>query len=139
MSFVVNGAIELAKDFEKIAALPQEVVDDMLTAEATVVVAAEKKTALAMLRGPYRNVRTGVAQSIRQGQIRKSRGRSYTDVIFEGTQHGERLAAIAYINEFGKLNQPARPFIAAALIKCTDEAVDAAAKIYDDFCKQNNL
>ena len=54
-------------------------------------------------------------------------------IEFAGTQHGESIATIAYINEYGKTNQPARPFIATANAKCENEAVEKAASVFPDY------
>ena len=44
-----------------------------------------------------------------------------------------RVAEIAFINEFGKKNQPARPFISQANESNAGAAVDAAADVYDRY------
>lgn len=136
-SFRIDGLSDLLDDLEDIALLSDEVTDKMLNAEADVMVEAEKKTASTMLQGPY--YAGGVAESVGKGKTKKADYGEYIDVVFKGTQHGERLAAIAYINEYGKTNQPARPFIMTAIEQDGDRAVDAAAKVYDEYLKSKNL
>lgn len=60
----------------------------------------------------------------------------------KGTRkHGNkrRAAEVAFVNEFGKAGQPARPFIQTANEKAADAATDAAARVYDSFLKSKNL
>lgn len=143
MGYALVGLQEIIEDFDKLIHFSDEMIDEMLNAGAAVMVAAEKVTANEMLNGPHSHAANpskypgpSVADSIAQGTIRETSTGRYTDVIFKGTQHGERLAAIAYINEFGKINQPARPFIATAVYKEKDAAVNAAARVYDEFLRQ---
>ena len=142
MAFVVKGIYDLEEDFEKLDALPESVYDDMLNAAADVMVKETSKQASTMLVGKYY---TGdLANHIRKGKIRKNRknGR-YTDVLFYGNvtdkKHpkGERRAKIAFINEYGKRSQPARPFISMAVDQGSDGAVGAAAEIYYQYIDKN--
>lgn len=59
------------------------------------------------------------------------------DVTFKGSRtRGKsktRNAAIAYINEFGKSSQPARPFIGTAMSKNADEITATGADILGDW------
>ena len=50
-----------------------------------------------------------------------------------------RVTEVAFVNEFGKEGQPARPFIGTANARKGDEAVKAAAEVYDKFLKSKNL
>ena len=50
-----------------------------------------------------------------------------------------RAAEVAFVDEFGKQGQPARPFIQTANEKAADPAIDAAARVYDDFLKSKNF
>lgn len=125
--FEVSGLDELQQFFDDVLLLPDSVTDDMLRAEADIVVEAEKQTASTMLQGPY--YQGAVAGSIQAGAIKKTGDGKALDVVFSGRQHGESLARIAYINEFGKTNQPARPFIKTAVEQSADRAVEAAADV----------
>lgn len=50
-----------------------------------------------------------------------------------------RNAEVAFVNEYGKAGQPARPFINTANEKSADAAVEAAAGVYDKYLKSKNL
>lgn len=124
-----NDIDKFAFDFAELAKLPDSVVSDMLEAEGQVIKKGQSQTAKSMLAGPYN--KHAVENAPKLGKVKRTRNGKALFVTFEGTQHGTRLAEIAYLNEFGKRGQPARQFIRAANEKYSEEAVDAAAKIYD--------
>lgn len=137
MPFRVDGLADLIHDFEDFSEMPDEVLSEMLDAEAEVVIAAQKRTAGAMLQGPYN--RGGVAGAVRKGKTWKTSDGRVRQIDFEGSQHGNRLAEIAFINEFGKTNQPARPFIATANEDSAEEAVQKGAAVYDRYLSGKGL
>lgn len=60
----------------------------------------------------------------------------------QGSERGkrsERNAAIAYINEFGKKGQPARPFIKMAIEKSGEKINDAGAKVFYAWLESRGL
>ena len=136
-SFYVDGLEDFTKSLDGLAELPDEVVDKMLDAQGDIVVAAQKRTASTMLRGPY--YQGGVAEAVSKGRFHKTRDGKWLEVVFKGTQHGEPLARIAYINEYGKVNQPARPFITTAIEQCAGDAAKKAETVYNDYLKSKNL
>lgn len=141
--FEVLGYGELSAALEDLANLPDELLDEMLEAESDVVESAIKAKAAAygvedtgqmissIKRGPVRRIRDGKALTISPQGSRK-RGNTVT-----------RNAEIAFINEYGKGKekqvQPARPFMRDAVEGSADEAVQAAASVYDDYLKSKNL
>ena len=50
-----------------------------------------------------------------------------------------RNAEIAFIAEYGRRKQKARPFIRDANDACAEQTTQAAAKIYDSWLKSKNL
>ena len=137
MYFQVDGLDDLIRAFDDLANLPDAVTDEMLSVQADLVVEAQKRTASTMLQGPY--YAGGVAGAVTKSRVKKTSGGKAVDVEFKGTQHGESLARIAYINEYGKTNQPARPFIKTANEQAEGPALAAAQKVYDDYLKSKNL
>ena len=133
----INGLHELILDMEEMAQLSKDVLDEMLIAGAEVVKNAQAKHAASMLQGPYN--KNFVATHGKIGKPHSTIDGRAIPVTFEGTQHGTRAAEIAFINEFGKKSQPARPFVLTANEACADEAVDAEAKVYDAWLKSKNL
>lgn len=135
----VDGLNGLILSLEEVAAIPDDVAAAMLEAEAQVVEEYQMGSAAAMLQGPYSTGQT--ACSIRRGRMKRARdGSRVMYVTPQGVNdRGERNAAVAFINEYGKRGQPARPFIAAANAAAAEPAVAEAAKIYDEFLKSKNL
>mgnify|MGYP001163362984 CR=1 FL=1 len=132
-TFNVSGMPGLENFFDDLALAADGMIDEMLDAMADVVVEAQKRTASTMLQGPF--YRGGVAGAVAKGRVKKSRDGKVLPIEFIGTQHGEELARIAYINEYGKTNQPARPFIATANAQCEGEAVEKAAAVFEKYTK----
>lgn len=138
MSMVVKGMLQLEDLLDKVAVIPDNVESNMLTSAAKIIAEEQKRTATSMLQGPYTDLATGVAQSIQVGKVKKNkRGGLYTDVIFKGRQHGERLATIAFVNEYGVVHkysiQRPRPFVSNAIENKSAEAVDAEREILQSY------
>lgn len=135
--FSIGGLSELIGDLEGIAALPDEVAREMLEAEAEVIERRQKEVGEAM--GVHR---TGVTLgSITHGGMSRGSGGDRVMYVYPGglNPKGERNAAVAFVNEYGKRGQPARPFIRTANEAGADEAAEAAAKIYDSYLKNRDL
>lgn len=134
-----SGLEELIGDMEAIAALPDETILDMLVAEAEVV--ADAQTAEARAMGVFDTGKT--AESITfDKKLKTTKDGKAIYVYPKGSRSDgsrRRVAEVAFINEFGKRGQPARPFINTATEKSADAATEAAAKVYDDFLKSKNL
>lgn len=143
MSLIHIGLAELERDFEKISIVPDDTVSELLTASTTILADKTKQTAETMLNGPY--YKGDIKKSVRVSKMEKRKNYRSMYVKFRGKvtdEHhpkGESIARIAYINEYGKKGQPARPFIKEATYQGTDEATEAAAKVYDEFLKKHNL
>jgi hypothetical protein len=123
----ITGLGETLISMQNIAHIPDSVIREMMEAQADVVMEAQKRTASTMLQGPY--YRGGVVSGIAKGRFKRTGDGAEHHIVFKGTQHGTRIAEIAFINEYGKKNQPARPFIKTANEQAAGEATEAAAKI----------
>lgn len=132
-----SGIGEMESALSDIANDIDGLADEMLNAMGDVVVPAQKKTASAMLKGPYN--KGAVMASIQKSRVKRGKGGKVMFIEFVGTQHGESLATIAYINEYGKTNQPARPFIATANEQSETEAVEKAASVLFNHYKGKGL
>lgn len=132
-----EGIDGLMLSLEEIADLPDDVAEAMLDAEAKIV--EEASIAAGMQLGVYRTGQT--LSSIRRGRMRKGRdGVRQMYVTPQGVNdRGERNAAVAFVNEYGKRGQPGRPFMHLAAETAATPAVEEAAKIYDEFLKSKNL
>ena len=135
----VNGLDGLLDDLQSIEELPDEVAEEMLDAEAAIVEEAQVYTGMKM--GVYRTGDT--LRSITHGKMKRGRDGQRAKYVYpQGTnEKGERTATVAFINEFGAPQRgiAARPFIRTANELSADEAVEAAADVYDQFLKSKNL
>ena len=129
--FSVDGLSGLEDLFEHIREIPYYVLEEMLDKQADVVVSAQRETANSMLEGRYN--KGAVKAAIKKGKTKRTRAGLVKHITFNGKQHGVRLAEIAFINEYGKHGQPARPFIRTANEKCADAAQIAAEEVFDDW------
>lgn len=133
----VNGLDDLMLSMQEIAEIPDDVAEAMLTAEAQIV--EDAQIAYGMQMGVYRTGET--LASIGKTKMKLGAGGSRQMYVYpQGVNdRGERNAAVAFIDEYGKRNQAPRPFIATANEAAATPAVEAAAEIYDEFLKSKNL
>ena len=134
-----HGLDELMLDMQAVAELPDEVIDEMLNAQADVVVEAQRGQARAM--GVEQ---TGLTvRSIKKGKVKVKKGVRVIHITPTGTRkRGKkrvRNAEIAFVNECGKKNQKARPFIRTANEKSAEATTQAGMAVYDRFMKSKNL
>lgn len=135
--FEVGGLADLMLSMDELANLPDEVTDAMLDAGGAVFCAAIKDSASTMLAGPYDQ--GAVAGSIRKGRKRKTKNGKQLSIGFSGSQHGQPLARIAYVNEYGKKSQRARPFLRTAAETSADAIVAEEQKEYEGYLNSKNL
>lgn len=134
--FQVEGLDALSEDLAALAALPDSVIDQVLNAEADIVAEEQRKTARQM--GVYQTGTT--AGSIKKGKPKKTAEGRAIFVTPTGTnRRGDRNAEVAFINEYGKKGQPARPFIRTATERAGDRAVEQGQKILDAYLDSKNL
>lgn len=134
----INGFDDFMDDLMALASMPDSVTDGILDAEADVITEAQKKTMAEMWKGPYSTGDT--ARAVKKGKVRKNSSGKYITVYPQGrNRKGERHAAVAFINEYGKRGQPGRPAIRTANEQAADKAVAAGEKVYNDFLGSKKL
>lgn len=139
MKLSTEGLESLFDDLTAVMELPDSVVLDMLTAEGEIIAAAQTAEAKAM--GVFDTGKTASSIIVEKKLTQKGESRSLL-VKPDGNRtdgNKRRIAEVAFINEFGKTGQPARPFIGTANEKSADAAVQAAADVYDKYLKSKNL
>lgn len=137
--FKTSGLDELSLSLQEIAQIPEDVVGEMLNAQADVVVEAQKAAAKAL--GVEE---TGLTiRSIKKGRVKLKKGRQVLYITPTGSRRrGKkrvRNAEIAFINEFGKRHQKARPFVRTGNETSAGKATEAAMAVYDRWLKSKNL
>lgn len=134
------GMEELLLSMEELAQIPEEVQDKMLNAQADVVVEAQKEKARV-----YNVQDTGaMIQSIKKGRVKRAKGGSrviYVTPTGSRKRGGKtvRNAEVAFVNEYGRRNQQARPFIRDANETSANATTEAGAAIYYKWQEQNGL
>lgn len=133
----LSGIKSIIADFEELAKIPDCVAQEILSGQADIVLKAQNDTGEAM--GVHRTGRT--LNSLRKGKFgRFANGDAAIKVIFKGENaDGNRNAEVAYINEFGKTNQPARPFILTANEKSGAATIMVAFNVWDKYLKSKNF
>jgi hypothetical protein len=137
IAFTTAGVDALARVLNDIANIPDDVQGRIVDAMADVVEEAQVYTAGTMLQGPY--YQGDVAGSVKKSRIKKRKSGPYVDIEFKGMAHGNRLAEIAFINEYGKKSQPARPFIKTANTISDEPSKKAGFAVYDDWLKSKGV
>ena len=139
----VNGLDGLLDDLEALAGLPDSVGEDILNAEADVIVSVQWEEIGRRWRGPYSE---GIsAQAVKKGPVKRKGSGQSIHVYPQGTRkrHGKsvRNAEIAFINEYGAPGRgiAARPAIAAANAKAEKTAVEAGNQAFDAYLDSKNL
>ena len=140
--FACNNLLTgLIADLGEIALLPDDVTDGMLNAQADVIMEAQKGTARSMLGDGGM-----IGNAIQKNAVKKTKDGRELLLTFGGKVRGARrpkagnaIAEIAFVNEFGKDKQAARPFIMTANEKSADEAAEKAAKVYDGYLKSKGF
>lgn len=139
--FTTENLEALFDDMAAIIELPDETALEILTAGAEVIAEAQAAEAKTMLAGEFSQGITANSIVVDKKLIGKA-GERYVYIKPNGTRkdgNKRRIAEVAFINEYGKSGQPARPFISTANEKSGDAAVEAAARVYDEFLKSKNL
>lgn len=139
----VGGLDDLIGDLAELAALPERVVEDILNAEADVIVEAQRSEIESRWKSPCSE---GIsAKSVKKGKVKKTDDGRVIYVYPQGTRkrgkHSVRNAEIAFINEYGAPGRhiAARPAISAANAKKEKEAVEAGEKVYHAYLDSKNL
>ena len=136
----LSGFDELTAAFDKISDVPEEVQMKALTAMEEIAATEIKKSGETYgVRDPESS--SHVLDSIKMNKPKKTDTGGYADVTFSGTRTRSgkqvRQAEIAFINEYGKKNQQARPFVGEAMNKNADAIVRVGADVILDWTEKN--
>ena len=139
----VNGLDALSDDFAALARLPDKVVEDILNAEADVILPAQREEIEKQWKGPHS---LGISsKSIKKGKVTKGKDGRSLSIYPQGTRkrggRTTRNAEIAFINEYGAPGRhiAARPAIDTANKKKESEAVEAGERAYNAYLDSKNL
>lgn len=140
--FSCNGLDDLMLSLQEIAAIPEEVQDEMLRAGADVVAQAQREKVKAY--GIYDGSSPRhVADTIKPGRVKLKKGQRVIYVTPTGSRRRgksvTRSAEILFVNEYGKRGQKARPAIRDANEACAEQMVNAQMAVYDKHLRSKDL
>lgn len=132
----IKGFETWISDINEFANATTDLIDKILIAQADIVVEHQKRKGR-----EYGVYRTGVTlNSIKRKAPKQGDNGRYIIVTPMGNNSkGVRNAEVAFINEYGKRGQKARPFIRDGNKAAEPEADKAAEKIYNEYLKSKNL
>lgn len=135
-SLELTGFEDLEDAFRRISEIPFDVTAEALDAMAQVAAEKIRETGESMgVRDPESDVH--ILDKIKPRKAKQTKEGGYEMISFTGTRtrHGTktRNAEIAFINEYGKRGQPARPFIGTAMNRGADQIQEQAEKVIGDW------
>lgn len=138
-SLEFSGLDELSAAFQRLENIPESVTTKALTEMGEVAFARIKRTGESMgARDPESNVHILDKMTLTKPKLTNDGG--YAEVTFSGSRtRGNtrtRNAEIAFINEYGKRGQEARPFIGTAMSQAEKAITDAGAEVLGDWIEK---
>ena len=135
-SFELEGFEDLATSLQRFAAIPEEELKRMVVNMAETALPKIKSNGEALgVRDPMSDVH--ILDKMKIGKFKKTLTGGYVDITFSGTRMRNetrtRNAEIAFVNEYGKRSQRARPFIGLALTENEDEILAQADEAFGDW------
>lgn len=138
-SLEVYGFEDLQDALSRIGSIPFDVLEDALDGMSDVAAAKIRAQGESMgVRDPESDVH--ILDKIKRGKAKKTDDGGYADITFSGsrTRNGRntRNAEIAFVNEYGKRGQAARPFIGLAMTQNESRIQDAAEQVIGDWIEK---
>ena len=135
-TITVEGFDELGRMFDKLGEIPFDVLSEALEGMAEEAERAVKSTGESYgIRDPESSVH--ILDKITHSKPKQTEDGGYSYVRFSGTRtRGKtktRNAEIAFVNEYGKRGQPARPFIRQAAEQYADQIAAPGEKVLGDW------
>lgn len=144
-----KGIDEVELSFKELAALPDELIDEMLNARADVIVEAQRAEARKLgkeyrNKGQAKDYSTGLtARSIQKGKVKVKDGQRVLYITPVGSRkRGKtvtRNAEISFENEFGTRTIQARNFLRKANEQSADAATAAEFEVYSRYLEEKGL
>ena len=136
----LQGLDSLQEALRRISEIPWEVTESALDAMAEAALPEIRSKGEAMgVRDPESNVH--ILDQLKRKKAKQDKSGGHEDITFSGSrQRGgsrTRNAEIAFINEYGKRGQPARPFIGQAMTQNEEKITEPAERILGDWIENN--
>ena len=135
----ISGLDGLEEAMKRISEIPPAVKTDALGAMADVAAAEIRLSGESMgVRDPDSDVH--ILDKIKKAKPKLNAFGGYQDITFSGSRRRgktrTRNAEIAFVNEYGKRGQPARPFIGQAMTKNEEKIAAAGGDVLGDWIEK---
>lgn len=135
----ITGMDDLNAAFGRLQDVPPDIKTRALNQMADIAAAGIHRSGEALgVRDPESNVH--ILDKISKSKPKLSASGGYQDVTFSGTRRRghttTRNAEIAFINEYGKRGQPARPFIGQAMTENEEKIAAAGGDVLGDWIEK---
>lgn len=132
----LQGFEGLEDAMRRIAEIPFPVTEEALGAMAEVAADKIRSTGESMgVRDPESEIH--ILDQITRSKAKQTNSGGYADITFKGSRlrHGTRTrnAEIAFVNEYGKRGQQARPFIGRAMTQNEEAIQEAGEKVIGEW------
>lgn len=136
----IDGMEGLDAALGRIQDIPPEVKTSALSRMADIAAAAIRRSGESMgVRDPNSGVH--ILDKITKAQPTVTASGGHQDITFAGSRRrgrtSTRNAAIAFVNEYGKRGQPARPFIGRAMNENADQIASAGGAELGDWLEKD--
>ena len=137
MPMAINGMDAVITKFTKLEGNVDKAAKAALKAGSEIVVDRLKEAA-PVYSGPHKDVTPGALRdSIKAGSVKHSTTDGYTVTVRpEGEDHGQNLAKIGNILQYGRSNMPARPWFHETVAAAESEIIGA---ITESFTKEMGI
>lgn len=138
--FETFGFEDLQDALERISDIPFGVIEEALDGMADVAADKIRSTGESMgVRDPESDVH--ILDKIKKAsKAKKTDSGGYLNISFSGSRRrgktSTRNAEIAFVNEYGKRGQPARPFIGKAMTQYEKQIAAPAEKVIGDWIEK---
>ena len=135
----IQGMDELSEALRRIGEVPPEVKTRALGSMADIAAAGIKRSGETLgVRDPESNVH--ILDKISKAKAKITPEGGHQDITFSGSRTRgttkTRNAEIAFINEYGKRGQPARPFIGQAMNQNEEKIAAAGGDVLGDWIEK---
>lgn len=135
----ITGLDDVMAMFDKLEAMPDQVMRDMVNAGSDVAVKAIKGKALTLINGPYAN--GTIAKAVRKRKEKKTKDGISQEIGFAGNMKDKYhkkatpVSTVAFFNEVGSQKVRARNFVKVALAETENEIIAAEERVLDEHMK----
>lgn len=128
---VINSADDVAKRFLRREKAAVKAVPEMVKAGGDVLAKAQQETARRMFTKSGKRLTGDTADSIKRTKVQGDDTEKYVEVFPQGkNRKGERNATVGFVQQYGRSNMPANPYMTVANEKAAGEVQDRMREVW---------